>query len=126
LNSNEEAIKPLAALGPFGAVIPEEYGGVGMGWLEAMIITEEIARASSSLRVQINMQDLGCTHAIRQYGSEDAVIRIHPKARIGRADRGLCDYRGRRRLRRQVDEVGRQRQTRPLAAERLEDLDLEC
>jgi glutaryl-CoA dehydrogenase (non-decarboxylating) len=67
----EEAIKPMAELGFFGTVIPEEYGGVGMGWLEAMIITEEIARASSSLRVQINMQVLGCAYTICRYGSEE-------------------------------------------------------
>ena len=56
----EEAIKPMAELGFFGTVIPEKYGGNEMGWLAAMILTEEIARASSSLRVQINMQTLGC------------------------------------------------------------------
>ena len=55
----EEAIKPMADLGFFGTVIPEAYDGVDMGWLAAMIVTEEIARASSSLRVQINMQTLG-------------------------------------------------------------------
>ena len=67
----EEAIKPMADLGLFGTVIPEEYGGNGMGWLAAMIITEEIARASSSLRVQINMQELGCAYTICRYGSEE-------------------------------------------------------
>ena len=66
----EEAVKPMGELGLFGTVIPEEYGGNGMGWLAAMIITEEIARASSSLRVQINMQELGCAYTIYRYGSE--------------------------------------------------------
>jgi hypothetical protein len=41
-----------------------------MGWLAAMIVTEEIARASSSLRVQINMQTIGTAHTCIQYGSE--------------------------------------------------------
>jgi glutaryl-CoA dehydrogenase (non-decarboxylating) len=41
-----------------------------MGWLAAIIITEEIARASSSLRVQVNMQELGCAFTIQRYGSE--------------------------------------------------------
>jgi len=66
----EEAIKPMAELGFFGTVIPEEYGGNNMGWLAAMICTEEIARASSSLRVQINMQCLGCAYTILTYGSD--------------------------------------------------------
>jgi glutaryl-CoA dehydrogenase (non-decarboxylating) len=66
----KEAIKPMGELGFFGTVIPEEYDGEDMGWLAAMIVTEEIARASSSLRVQVNMQVLGCAFTIFQYGSE--------------------------------------------------------
>ncbi|MDP7416636.1 MAG: acyl-CoA dehydrogenase family protein [Desulfobacterales bacterium] len=66
----EEAIKPMGELGFFGMVIPEEYGGSDMGWLAAMVTTEEIARVSSSLRVQINMQALGCAYTILKYGSD--------------------------------------------------------
>lgn len=68
----EEVVKPMAELGFFGTVIPEEYGGNNMGWLAAMIISEEIARASSSLRVQVNMQGLGCAFTIYRYGTEAA------------------------------------------------------
>ena len=67
----EEVVKPMGELGMFGTVIPEEYGGNDMGWLAAMIITEEIARASSSLRVQINMLTLGCAFTIFRYGSDE-------------------------------------------------------
>lgn len=67
----EEVMKPMGELGFFGTVIPEEYGGNEMGWMAAMILTEEIARASSSLRVQINMQALGCAYTICTYGSDE-------------------------------------------------------
>jgi glutaryl-CoA dehydrogenase (non-decarboxylating) len=67
----KEAMKPMGELGFFGTVIPEEYDGEDMGFLAAMIVTEEIARASSSLRVQINMQTLGCAYTIYRYGSEE-------------------------------------------------------
>ncbi len=67
----EEAIKPMAELGFFGTIIPERYGGEDMGWMAAMIVTEEIARVSSSLRVQVNMQALGTAYTIFKYGSED-------------------------------------------------------
>jgi len=67
----EEAMKPMGELGFFGTVIPEEFGGNEMGWLAAMILTEEIARASSSLRVQINMQTLGCAFTIFRYGTDE-------------------------------------------------------
>ncbi len=60
----KEVIRPMGELGYFGAVIPEEYGGENMGWLAASIITAEIARASSSLRVQYNLLGLGCAYPI--------------------------------------------------------------
>lgn len=75
----EEAIKPMGELGFFGTVIPEEYGGNNMGWLAAIILTEEIARASSSLRVQINMQALGCAFTIFRYGTEELKQKYIPK-----------------------------------------------
>jgi len=75
----KEAIRPMGELGFFGAVIPEEYGGEGMGFLAAIIISEEIARASSSLRVQVNMQSLGCAYTIYKYGSETLRAKYIPK-----------------------------------------------
>lgn len=75
----EEVVKPMGELGLFGTVIPEEYGGNGMGWLAAIIITEEIARASSSLRVQVNMQELGCAYTILRYGSDELKQKYIPK-----------------------------------------------
>jgi glutaryl-CoA dehydrogenase (non-decarboxylating) len=75
----EEVMKPMGELGLFGSVIPEEYGGSDMGWLAAMIITEEIAKASSSLRVQVNMQTLGCAFTIYTYGSDELKQKYIPK-----------------------------------------------
>ena len=77
----KEAIRPMGELGFFGTVIPEEYDGEDMGWLAAMIVTEEIARAHSSLRVQVNMQVLGCAFTIFTYGTEDLKQKYIP---------GLC------------------------------------
>lgn len=77
----KEAVKPMGELGFFGTVIPEEYDGEDMGWLAAMIVTEEIAKASSSLRVQVNMQVLGCAFTIFRYGNEEIKKKYIP---------GLC------------------------------------
>ena len=74
-----EVVKPMAELGFLGTVIPEEYGGNGMGWLATMIVSEEIARACSSLRVQINMEMLGCAFPILRYGSEALKRKYIPK-----------------------------------------------
>jgi glutaryl-CoA dehydrogenase (non-decarboxylating) len=67
---HEEVIKPMGELGFFGTVLPEEFGGNNMGWLAGMILTEEIARASSSVRVQMNMQAFGCAFTIFRYGTD--------------------------------------------------------
>jgi glutaryl-CoA dehydrogenase (non-decarboxylating) len=75
----EEVIRPMGELGFYGAVIPEEYGGENMGWMAACIITEEIARVNSSLRVQINLQGLGCAYPIYKYClSEDVKKKYIP------------------------------------------------
>jgi glutaryl-CoA dehydrogenase (non-decarboxylating) len=75
----KEVMKPMGELGFFGTVIPEKYGGEEMGWLAAAIVTEEIARVSSSLRVQVNMQTLGCAYTIHHYGSDLLKEKYIPK-----------------------------------------------
>ena len=77
----KEAIKPMGELGFWGTVIPEEYDGEDMGWVAAMIVTEEIARVCSSLRVQVNMQILGCAYTILTYGNDELKKKYIP---------GLC------------------------------------
>ena len=44
-----ELIGKLADMGYFGIVIPEEYGGLGLGVFEYCLITEELARAWMSV-----------------------------------------------------------------------------
>ncbi|MBU2552236.1 MAG: acyl-CoA dehydrogenase family protein [Proteobacteria bacterium] len=75
----EEVMKKMGELGMFGTVIPEEYGGNGMGWLAAIIITEEISRASSALRVQINMSALGSAFTIFRHGTEEQKRKYIPR-----------------------------------------------
>jgi len=69
----------MGELGFFGTVIPEEYGGNNMGWLAAIILTEEIARGCSALRVQINMQTTGMAFTICHYGDEELKKKYVPK-----------------------------------------------
>jgi glutaryl-CoA dehydrogenase (non-decarboxylating) len=66
-----DLITKMGELGFFGCVIPEEYGGNNMGYLAQSVLTEEIARGSSSLRVSINMQTLGSALEILRYGNEE-------------------------------------------------------
>lgn len=67
-----EIIKQMGELGFFGTIIPEEYGGTnsGSGFMNMVILGEELARASSSLRVSFNMQTVGPALSILRYGNE--------------------------------------------------------
>jgi alkylation response protein AidB-like acyl-CoA dehydrogenase len=53
-------LERAAALGFFGILIPEEYGGLGLGCLEYCLVTEELSRAwmsvGSIIRPMIGMQ----------------------------------------------------------------------
>jgi hypothetical protein len=60
----------MGELGFFGSVIPEKYGGNGLGFLAMTLITEEIARVHSAVRVAINMQ-IGPALALLQFGNEE-------------------------------------------------------
>ncbi len=116
----------MGELGFFGTVIPEEYGGNDMGWLAAMILTEEIARASSSLRVQINMQALGCAYHHLPVRNRGAQAEIHPQTGQRRVRGRLRHHRTQCRLRRHGPEIDGRGQGRPLAPQRFQDLDLQC
>ncbi|HSR11255.1 MAG TPA: glutaryl-CoA dehydrogenase Acd [Thermodesulfobacteriota bacterium] len=74
-----EVIKKMADLGFYGTLVPEQYGGNGMGFLAGTIITEEIARASAALRVTFNMQTFGPALSILRYGTEEQKKKFIPK-----------------------------------------------
>jgi len=75
----KEVVRKMGELGFLGTVIPEAYGGEDMGWMATAIITEELARASSSIRVQINLIGIGCAYTICQHGSEELKQKYVPK-----------------------------------------------
>jgi len=67
----KEALKPMGELGFFGAVIPEEYGGEGMGFVASMIVTEETAREyglekASDLEENADQFILGCSQEFNE------------------------------------------------------------
>ena len=69
-NFRKDLLLKMGELGFFGSVIPEEYGGNGLGFLAMVLITEEIARVHSAVRVAINMQ-IGPALALLQFGNEE-------------------------------------------------------
>jgi glutaryl-CoA dehydrogenase (non-decarboxylating) len=66
----KDLLLKMGELGFFGTVIPENYGGNGLGFLALALITEEVARVHSAVRVAINMQ-IGPALALLKFGNEE-------------------------------------------------------
>ncbi|HWP58692.1 MAG TPA: glutaryl-CoA dehydrogenase Acd [Candidatus Acidoferrales bacterium] len=64
-----DLVLKMGELGFYGCVVPEAYGGSNLGFLAMALITEEIARVHSALRVAINMQ-IGPALALLKFGTE--------------------------------------------------------
>ena len=63
-------VKKLTEAGFMGMTIPEEYGGLGLFYLDAILVIEEMARVcgvTARIVVEANMGALG---AVMKYGSE--------------------------------------------------------
>lgn len=73
----KDLIKKMGELGFYGSVIPEAYGGSGLGFLAMVLITEEVARVHSAMRVAINMQ-MGPALALLEFGTEEQKQRWIP------------------------------------------------
>jgi glutaryl-CoA dehydrogenase (non-decarboxylating) len=74
-----ELVKKMAALGFFGCALPEEYGGNTFGFLESVIIAEQIAKVSGSWRLPFNMQNIGPSITVNKFGTEEQKRRFIPK-----------------------------------------------
>ncbi|MGH7886792.1 MAG: glutaryl-CoA dehydrogenase Acd [Candidatus Binatia bacterium] len=69
-NFRGDLVKKMGELGFYGTMIPETYGGSSLGFLAMVLITEEIARVHSAMRVAINMQ-IGPAVTLLQFGTEE-------------------------------------------------------
>jgi len=66
-----DVVKKMGELGYYGCPIPEEYGGTDVGFLAQVLLTEEVGRGSSSVRVAFNTQCLGTALSILRHGNEE-------------------------------------------------------
>ena len=66
----KDLVIKMGELGFYGCLIPEEYGGNGLGFLAHALISEEIARVHSAIRVYLNMQ-AGPAVTLFEFGNEE-------------------------------------------------------
>ena len=65
-----ERVAKMGELGFFGCALPEELGGNGMGFMECVLISEQIGKVSASWRLPFNMQNLGPALTVAKFGTE--------------------------------------------------------
>jgi alkylation response protein AidB-like acyl-CoA dehydrogenase len=71
--------KKLGQLGMMGVLVPEEYGGAGLGYFEYKAVIEEIARVCGSIGLSVAAHNSLCTGHILSFGSEEQKRKYLPK-----------------------------------------------
>jgi isovaleryl-CoA dehydrogenase len=60
----------MGELGLHGLTVEEEWGGIGLGYLEHVIAVEEVSRASASVGLSYGAHSNLCVNQIRRWGSD--------------------------------------------------------
>ncbi len=68
----------LGALGVLGVTAAEEYGGAAMGYLDHVVVMEEISRASASIALSYGAHSNLCVNQINRNGTADQKQRYLP------------------------------------------------
>jgi len=69
----------MGALGLHGITVEEEWGGLGLGYLEHVMAMEEISRASASVGLSYGAHSNLCVNQIRRWGTDAQKIRYLAK-----------------------------------------------
>ena len=69
----------MGALGLHGITVEEEWGGLGLGYLEHVVAVEEVSRASASVGLSYGAHSNLCVNQIRRWGSAEQKARYLPK-----------------------------------------------
>jgi isovaleryl-CoA dehydrogenase len=69
----------MGELGLHGITVEEEYGGLGLGYLEHVIACEEVSRASASIGLSYGAHSNLCVNQIRRWASPEQKAKYLPK-----------------------------------------------
>ncbi|MCP5397943.1 MAG: isovaleryl-CoA dehydrogenase [Sphingobium sp.] len=69
----------MGELGLHGITVEEEWGGLGLGYLEHVIAQEEVARASASIGLSYGAHSNLCINQIRRWANDEQKRRYLPK-----------------------------------------------
>ncbi|MCM8732124.1 isovaleryl-CoA dehydrogenase [Hephaestia sp. GCM10023244] len=69
----------MGALGLHGITVEEEWGGLGLGYLDHVVAMEEVSRASASIGLSYGAHSNLCVNQIRRWGNAEQKARYLPK-----------------------------------------------
>ncbi len=78
-----QLFKEMGHLGFMGVLVPEEYGGSGLGYDAYISIIDEIAQVCGSIGLSVAAHNSLCTNHILQFGSEEIKNKYLPKLASG-------------------------------------------
>jgi alkylation response protein AidB-like acyl-CoA dehydrogenase len=66
-----DVVRKAAGLGYYGVIFPEEYGGAGLGYIEYVIVVEELSRMDGSVGISVAAHNSLCSNHIYECGNEE-------------------------------------------------------
>ncbi|MHB2266149.1 acyl-CoA dehydrogenase [Aliihoeflea sp. PC F10.4] len=82
-NTDPAIFREMGEAGLLGVTIPEEYGGVGAGYVAYGLVAREVERVDSGYRSMMSVQSSLVMHPIYAYGSEEQRKKYLPKLASG-------------------------------------------
>lgn len=74
-----DLFKQLGEMGYMGVLVPEEYGGSGLGYHEYITVVEEISKVDPSIGLSVAAHNSLCTNHILTFGNEEQKKKWLPK-----------------------------------------------
>jgi alkylation response protein AidB-like acyl-CoA dehydrogenase len=74
-----DTFKKMGALGLMGVLIPEEYGGAGLGYFEYKSVIEEISKVCGSIGLSLAAHNSLCSGHILLFGNKEQKKKYLPK-----------------------------------------------
>jgi alkylation response protein AidB-like acyl-CoA dehydrogenase len=71
--------KELGKLGMMGVLVPEEYGGAGLGYFEYSAVIQEISKVCGSIGLSVAAHNSLCTNHILLFGNDEQKKKYLPK-----------------------------------------------
>ncbi|MGP7796897.1 isovaleryl-CoA dehydrogenase [Sphingomonas sp. CLY1604] len=75
----DELWPAMGDLGLHGITVEEEFGGLGLGYLEHVVAVEEVSRASASIGLSYGAHSNLCVNQIRRWGNPEQKAKYLPK-----------------------------------------------